>query len=766
MDEGLPGGLQSPRRTVDGEVGGRNLTPGLNKRGFLRLAAGTLALAACTAPARAADPERDAFEATPKAAAPVPAGVSEARDDLRDDLGRQALLTVDKETGAVRFLARLDGYLTTAPSNSPAATVRDYLSRRAEAFGVSPSDMSGLELSDRETAGGIQSLKFTQTVDGVPVVDAAVQAHLDESGRLIAITGGPVPDPGLDTDPAVSRDEAQAAAARGLAPAEDTDRPVLVAYTSGNDLRLAWRVLVGASSTAQYDTLVDARSGEVVRRNNLVKFASAPLFDNYPGAPAGGTATSHDLSGPGYYAGGAGLIGPNVHAFADPDDEVPGSDLSNPVVNPPGGETTPSSGDFPYGFDPWTPSLGTQYGENCQDPEFVCSWDPKASSDWSFDSDQAATQLFWYVNVFHDHLEAPPIGFDPASGNFEGSDPIVAQAQDGANTGGGFPNTGHSNNANMLVLPDGRNAFMQMYLWDPVNDADPDRAFRPVHGGDDPSLVFHEYTHGLTNRLVTDPLGYGALNGAQAGAIDEGTADWYALDYLVDQGLFPDDNDTPDVTMAPYEVVGPTGLRSQAIDCPVGAVSAQCPNAGGGAGAGGYTYGDFAKVLGGAEEHADGEIWAQTLWQLRQRLITVHGQGDGLNRVRRLVTDGLRLVPPNPSFLDMRNAILLADVQAGLGDRALIWDVFRQRGMGYAASTRGTDDVAPVPDFTGPPVPSTPVGSMSGTVRDRDTGAPLAGRAGGVLGSRQRPGRGPLHREPPQTAPTESTVSRRDSGTT
>ncbi len=39
------------------------------------------------------------------------------------------------------------------------------------------------------------------------------------------------------------------------------------------------------------------------------------------------------------------------------------------------------------------------------------------------------------------------------------------------------------------------------------------------------------------------------------------------------------------------------------------------------AGPGGYTYGDFAKVLGGAEEHADGEIWAQTLWELRQRLI-------------------------------------------------------------------------------------------------------------------------------------------------
>ena len=47
---------------------------------------------------------------------------------------------------------------------------------------------------------------------------------------------------------------------------------------------------------------------------------------------------------------------------------------------------------------------------------------------------------------------------------------------------------------------------MQMYLWDPTRDADLDEEpnYRPVHGGDDPSLVFHEYTHGLNNRLVTD----------------------------------------------------------------------------------------------------------------------------------------------------------------------------------------------------------------------------------------------------------------------
>ena len=61
---------------------------------------------------------------------------------------------------------------------------------------------------------------------------------------------------------------------------------------------------------------------------------------------------------------------------------------------------------------------------------------------------------------------------------------MIAQAQDGADTNGGFPDLDHSNNANMLVLPDGQPGFMQMYLWDPIADLDPVTPpnYRAVHG--------------------------------------------------------------------------------------------------------------------------------------------------------------------------------------------------------------------------------------------------------------------------------------------
>ena len=53
------------------------------------------------------------------------------------------------------------------------------------------------------------------------------------------------------------------------------------------------------------------------------------------------------------------------------------------------------------------------------------------------------------------------------------------------------------------------------------------------------------------------------------------------------------------------------------------------------------------------ETHADGEVWLETLWQLRQTL--------GAPTTEALVTAAMELSPPGPSFLDMRNAILQAD---------------------------------------------------------------------------------------------------------
>ena len=141
--------------------------------------------------------------------------------------------------------------------------------------------------------------------------------------------------------------------------------------------------------------------------------------------------------------------------------------------------------------------------------------------------------------------------------------------------------------------------------------------------------------------------------------------------------------------------------RNAGLDCPVG--RRLCPG-------GGFTYGDFAS--GGPEFHDDGEIWAQTLWDLRTAMAAP-------NDTLKIVTQAMRLSPPEPSFLDMRNAILQADTaEFDSAHHATIWSVFAGRGMGWDASTVDGADTQPVEGTALPPAGG-PVGTLSGAVTDR-----------------------------------------------
>ena len=124
----------------------------------------------------------------------------------------------------------------------------------------------------------------------------------------------------------------------------------------------------------------------------------------------------------------------------------------------------------------------------------------------------AVTNLFYLNNVLHDKLRRH--GFTEAAGNFQtnnfglggfGNDPVNAEAQDGGGT----------NNANFATPGDGSRPRMQMYLW---NTASPSR-----DGDVDSDIVYHEYGHGLTWRMI------GGMQGRLSGAIGEGMSDTVAL---------------------------------------------------------------------------------------------------------------------------------------------------------------------------------------------------------------------------------------------
>src|SRR5262249_45828184 len=73
-------------------------------------------------------------------------------------------------------------------------------------------------------------------------------------------------------------------------------------------------------------------------------------------------------------------------------------------------------------------------------------------------------------------------------------------------------------NSNFSTPPDGDSGRMQMFLFDfPTPERD---------GSLDATIVLHELTHGLSNRLVGDANG---LIWAQGGGMGEGGSDLYAL---------------------------------------------------------------------------------------------------------------------------------------------------------------------------------------------------------------------------------------------
>ncbi len=89
----------------------------------------------------------------------------------------------------------------------------------------------------------------------------------------------------------------------------------------------------------------------------------------------------------------------------------------------------------------------------------------------------------------------------------------------------------------------------------------------------------------------------------------------------------------------------------------------------------------------------------------------------GSDTAQALITEGMRMAPPEPSFLDMRNAILAAETGLPGDHRNAVWTVFARRGMGYWAHADGAGDVDPDEDFSelgvGVPANRPPTGALA-----------------------------------------------------
>ena len=241
----------------------------------------------------------------------------------------------------------------------------------------------------------------------------------------------------------------------------------------------------------------------------------------------------------------------------------------------------------------------------------------RRDSSWETNREQNAVQAFWSVNRFHDHLAAAPIGFDAASGQLRGARRHALARADRRRRGrptAASRTATHLNNANMFTPPDGQSPVMQMYLF-----AAPHRRARSATS-----------TAATTRRSSTTSTRTGSRTASSPTRDRRGRAEHRAvggdgrgLERLVRQGLprrqcpGARHRGRGEIDMGAYVDPPRHSIRTRADRLPGRLGRRELPGHAASA-PGGYTYGDFGRSTAARPEvHADGEIWAETLWDLR-----------------------------------------------------------------------------------------------------------------------------------------------------
>jgi extracellular elastinolytic metalloproteinase len=670
-------------------------------------------------------PERTFFDVRDGADVAPTEAQRQAASALVREAGPRTRLTWDDRFGTPRTVLRYGGWLTGPREGAPVDVARAFVDANREALGLSAAGVRTLALTgDHEFPGtGTHVVSFVQTFDGVRAArGGSLGVAVAGDGRVLSYTGATVRDGSLAGTFALSAAQALERVAGNLAggvaftarasgvtagyrtfergPFAASSYVRRTAFPTAGGVRPAYRVLFIRELDRAWDVIVDAESGRILYRDSLVDFAQpeGTVYENFPGdAGSGGQPVIRSFGptpeSPSGYVDPTGLtgvpgpttFGNNANTYANySNDLVPADQAPRPV-------SPTSQFNYVYRMN-WQRTNGQTVP-----PSYVLDMEP------------ATTNLFWHHNRVHDEFYR--LGFNESGGNFQvnndgnggqGGDPILGLVHAGAATGGAPTYTGRDN-AYMLTLPDGIPPWSGMFLWEPINDA-----FEGPYsdGNFDASVIEHEYAHGLSNRYVSTEDN--ALNSHQSGSMGEGWGDWYGLNYLHREGLY-------DKAVVGEFVTGNSvrGIRNWSYDRnPTG-------------------FGDIGYDIVGAEVHADGEIWTTILWDMRRALVAEYGQAEGSEIAARLVTDAMPLSPVDPSFLDMRDAIIKAldNRYHARPDYGRIFDIvytaFARRGAGLHASTDGGNDTDPTPAFDH--VDPARNGTLVGRVVNAATGEPVGG---------------------------------------
>jgi extracellular elastinolytic metalloproteinase len=490
------------------------------------------------------------------------------------------------------------------PTVSPRLSVEEAVLKAAQHVAVP-------QLDEREATDQFGEPLFPTSVDVSGFVPKVIAAFVDKPDRPTVLDSGPFGDP--------------------------IKAKLTWFYLSEDDLRLAWEaVLTMPNYAAQYRTMVDAETGEILYSRQLAQHVRARG---------------------------------NVYR-RDGSSDRQKTDFPRPLEDY--GLPVPPSPSAPVGFpEDWVQAdkaIGNNVRAHLEEvgptiqgevQDGVLTFDPADPTG----DEQKVLNIFYYNCYMHDYFYL--LGFREADGNFQ---------QDNFGRGGvqgdhvdarSFPQPVWGT-ASMATRADGRAPVMTMGLV----------ATTGRHTAFDSDVVFHEFTHGVTNRLVGGPNDEASLEAPQPHGMGEGWSDYIACTI----------NNT--TVVGPWVTNRPGGIRKFAYDS---------------------DFQDNFRDLGTGRyieenEHDIGEIWCATLMEMNRNI--------GADLGVQLVVDALKLSPTNPSFLEMRDSILAAlDGMLTAGKlsadehseaRSGIWTAFAKFGMGPGARSNGASLSGIVADFDTP----------------------------------------------------------------
>ncbi|OBZ71043.1 Extracellular metalloproteinase 5 [Grifola frondosa] len=479
-----------------------------------------------------------------------------------------------------------------------------------------------------------------QQINGIPIANAVANVAFNNDkvvsfgSSFVKPTSIPSITPSISVDDAISKAESALSG-------KFNDHPPTIEFIAKQDGSVALAHVVQVQNNdvgVWFEAFVDAHTGDIVHITNFVAKAAYLAIPITNANPFGGFQV---LNNPQDYS--ASPYGWH---------------------NTGTGETFDTSGNNAIAYKGIQSSTAIQSSSY---QNFTYVQDPNQDPTVAVNLNAAITNAFYVTNTLHDI--SYKYGFTEAAFNFQNNN---------------FDRGGARNDRVLIAVqnpaffatpPDGQSGYMQLLLWTYTQPS------RDVSFEND--IVTHEFTHGISNRLIGGGTGQ-CLQIAEALGLGEGWSDAMA------EWTSHTSAAVPDYVIGAYVTNNPAGIRRY----PYSTSATTNPLR-------------YSSLQLSTEPHAIGEVWANMLHNVYARLVAVNGfsqdahtnptSAGGNTVFLHLFIDSMSLMPCNPTFLAARNTWIQADINRyGGRNYCLLWNAFASRGLGLYAANHQDDFTVPL----------------------------------------------------------------------